>query len=404
MSVMNLGQQRLPWLSLVVVVACGACAGSGEGHGATGETVARVELAEPDAVFPEAFSSIVGMRELSDGRLFVSDRLGQALMLVDLTSGTADTVGRVGGGPGEYSSPGDLFPWRGDSTLMVDLGNTRFIPIGPDGGFGISTPLIIRDGESMSLVMPEGTDRNGGIFFQARSFGMNQGGPGDAPDSTRIVRWDPETDRSDTVAALRQPDRRIERSGGNVMMMPIPFGPSDDWAVSWNGDVGLARGVGFRIEWSGAGGPTRIGEEIEYEPIRITQADKDEWLEARANPQGGGMFITMQADGGGGSVRAGPAPRGAMMVGPQVADEDWPEVKPPFPPSAASATPEGELWVQRHVEHGAAPQYDVFDGNGRWVRTVVLAGDSRVVGFGDGAVYVARTDGDDLQWLERYRR
>ena len=92
------------------------------------------------------------------------------------------------------------------------------------------------------------------------------------------------------------------------------------------------------------------------------------------------------------------------MMGPQVDEEDWPEVKPPFPPSALSSTPEGELWVQRHVAFGAPPAYDVFDENGRRIRTVVLAENSRVIGFGNGVVFVARTDDDDLQWLERYRR
>jgi len=236
---------------------------------------------------------------------------------------------------------------------------------------------------------------------------MGAGGPGGLPDSILVARWNPETDRTDTVAALKQPERKIQRGGGNVMMMPIPYSPSDAWAVSWDGAVGVARGSGFRIEWTDADGASTIGPEVEYQPLVIGQADKDEWLEARANPAGGGMFITMSAGGGGGgggNVRAAPAPRGARMEGPQVADEDWPEVKPPFPPSAVSATPEGRLWVRRHVSPGAHPEYDVFDGNGFRVGTVVLQESARVVGFGEGVVYVARTDDDDLQWLERYGR
>lgn len=391
-------------IAVALLPALNACGSAGGDSSSASEAATRIHLSEPEATFPEAFSSIVGIRELSDGRLFVSDRLGQVLMFVDLASGTADTIGRVGGGPGEYGSPGPLLPWRGDSTLLVDMGNTRFTPIAADGGFGISTPLMTSDGESMSLVIPEGTDRNGGVFYQARSFGMGAGGPDAEPDSIRIVRWDPETGRTDTVAALREPERRIERGGGNVMMMPIPFAPSDAWAVSWDGNVGVARSVGFRVEWSDMNGAHTVGSEIEYEPIVITQADRDAWLESRANPQGGGMLITMGAGGGGGNVRAAPAPRGARMAGPQVAEEDWPEVKPPFPPSAVSATPEGELWVLRHVASGAAPEYEVFDGGGDLVRTVVLADNSRVIGFGNGVVYVARTDEDDLQLLERYRR
>jgi hypothetical protein len=263
---------------------------------------------------------------------------------------------------------------------------------------------MTRNGESMSLVMPEATDRHGSIYYQARTFGMRAPGSRDAPDSVRIVRWNPETGSTDTVAALRQPERRIERSGGNVMMTPIPFGPSDDWAVTWDGDVGVVRGVGFRIEWATFDGERMLGPDIVYDPVVITEEDREDWLASRANPAGGGMFITMEAGGGGGNVRAAPAPRGARMVGPQFAEEDWPEVKPPFPPLAVNATPDGELWVQRHVAHGAPPEYEVYDARGVRIRTIVLQHDSRAVGFGDGVVYVARTDDDDLQWLERYAR
>ncbi len=392
------------WMVLGLFPFIAACSGSGGETGSAGTRATRVELSEPDATFPEAFSSITGMRELSSGRLFVSDRLGQALMFVDLAAGTADTIGRIGGGPGEYSSPGPLYPWRGDSTLLVDMGNTRFTPVSSDGGFGISAPLMTRDGESMRFVLPEAADRHGNVYFQARSFGM--GAPGeDPPDSARVVRWNPETGASDTVAALTTPERKIQRSGGNVMMASIPFSPYDQWAVSWGGDVGVARAAGFRIEWSSVNGELTVGSPIEHQPVAITQDDKDAWLEARASAASGGMFITMEAGGGGGgNVRASSAPSGARMTGPQIADEDWPEVKPPFPPSALSATPEGELWVLRHVAHGAVPEYDVFDGNGDRIRTVVLAENSRIVGFGNGVVYVARTDEDDLQWLERYKR
>jgi hypothetical protein len=406
MSVKQYAVKSRTWIAVNLLFAAVACGGGDDGAGSGGGEYARLELSEPDAAFPEAFSSIVGIRELNDGRVFVADRLGQALMIVDLAAGTADTIGRVGGGPGEYASPGDLLPWRGDSTLLVDMGNTRFTPVGPYGGFGISMPLMTQDGESMRLVIPEGTDRQGNIYFQGRNFSMGAGGPGGSSDSALVVRWNPESDRTDTVAALRQPERKIQRGGGNVMMMPIPFSPADAWAVSWDGDVGVARGVGYRVEWTDTDGMESIGDEVEYRPIVITQGDKDEWLEARANPAGGGMFITMNAGGGGGggNVRAAPAPRGARFEGPQVADEDWPEVKPPFLPSEVSATPEGQLWVQRYVSLGASPEYDVFDGNGNLVRTVVLAANSRVVGFGNGVVYVARTDEDDLQWLERFIR
>ena len=67
------------------------------------QQTSEYELTKPDAAYLEGFGSIRGIRELPDGRVLVSDGLGQALIIVDLEAGTADTVGRVGGGPEEQA-------------------------------------------------------------------------------------------------------------------------------------------------------------------------------------------------------------------------------------------------------------------------------------------------------------
>jgi hypothetical protein len=363
--------------------------------------VARHSLTDPDATFPEGLSSIAGLRELSDGRLMVSDRLGQAIMFIDIEAGVADTIGRNGRGPGEYSMPGELFPWRGDTTIVLDLGNTRFTYVGPDGGFGESVPLLSQDGDEMRFVMPAGSDGLGNIYFQARSFGMQTPGMTGPPDSAHIARWNLWDNSSDTVVALKSPEMKMQTGGGNVMIAAIPFSPQDDWAVGWDGRVAVARGAEFRVEWIEPDGSIIHSDPVAYDPVRVTQVDRDHWLEARSRPQAG-MFIAI--DGGGGA-RASTAPAGgARFEGPQVDDEDWPEVKPPFPNDAVAVTPEGNMWVRRHVKAGEPPEYDVFDSQGSRSYTIVLPRDSRLAGFGAGVVYVSVNDEFDLQWLQRYDR
>ncbi len=56
----------------------------------------RVPLGQAQAAYPEGLSSVAGVRQLSDGRLMLSDRLGQAVMIVDIENGVADTIGHVG--------------------------------------------------------------------------------------------------------------------------------------------------------------------------------------------------------------------------------------------------------------------------------------------------------------------
>jgi hypothetical protein len=68
-------------------------------------------------------------------------------------------------------------------------------------------------------------------------------------------------------------------------------------------------------------------------------------------------------------------------------------------------TPDGEVWVLRtRSASDKTPIYDVFDRTGALAKRVTLNPESRVVGFGKGTVYVARTDEDDLQYLQRYAR
>ncbi len=67
-------------------------------------------------------------------------------------------------------------------------------------------------------------------------------------------------------------------------------------------------------------------------------------------------------------------------------------------------TPEGAVWVQRHVPAGMPPLFDVFDGEARLKSRVTLPQGRELVGFGRGVVYAVRSDDYGLQWLERYRR
>jgi hypothetical protein len=82
----------------------------------------------------------------------------------------------------------------------------------------------------------------------------------------------------------------------------------------------------------------------------------------------------------------------------------WPEFLPPFLGGAFSFAPDGMLWVKRTGPADAPPTYDVISETNGIVMRVVLPLKSRVVGFGaNGVVFVARTDDDDLQHLQRYR-
>ena len=166
------------------------------------------------------------------------------------------------------------------------------------------------------------------------------------------------------------------------------------WSVAADGRIAIVTPEPYRVTWVGGANRT-VGPVIPYTPIKVTEADKKQYLDqqSRARP----VIATF---GGGG--RAAPPPN--IQNNPQ--DTRFPETKPAFSGNnAVLVTPEGDVWVNRlRPASEPSPLYDVFDDRGRKQGEVTLRPRSRVVGFGQGTVYVIRTDEDDLQYLERFKR
>jgi hypothetical protein len=358
----------------------------------------RVNLSGPEASYTEPFSSIAGLRELADGRVIVSDRLELAVRIVDFGSGAMEEIGHVGQGPGEYQMPGDLFLLPNDSTLLVDYGNMRMTVIAPDGRLVGSTSMISPDGQ---FINPAGTDGQGRVYFEMMELRPGPAGAA-VPDSAPIARLDRSTGAIDTVGFL-EIELLVQASGSRTSegmawrgLQRAVYPLADAWAVSADGRVAVARSAEYRVEWLLEGGRSLVGPRIEYEPVPVTQEDKDAWADRMSRS----TAVMMVAGGGGG--RSGS--RAVNLPRPDPDEMEWPEVKPPFPREAVTVTPEGEAWVRRHTAHGEPQTYDVFNASGKLVKQVVLPEGRTVLGFGRGTLYTFWMDQDELQWLERYRR
>src|SRR5690606_1567848 len=96
-------------------------------------------LANPEE-YAESFDLVTALRELPNGKLLVVDNGPKALLHVDFKAGTHSQIGRNGQGPGEYQFPGDLIPFLGDSTILVDRASRRMIPVSVDGKMGKVIP------------------------------------------------------------------------------------------------------------------------------------------------------------------------------------------------------------------------------------------------------------------------
>ncbi len=68
----------------------------------------------PNSDLPGAVQLIRGLRELSDGRVLVTDWIEERLVVLDFPSGTFRDIGRIGRGPREFRLPAGLVALPGD--------------------------------------------------------------------------------------------------------------------------------------------------------------------------------------------------------------------------------------------------------------------------------------------------
>lgn len=348
-----------------------------------------VRLTVPDASFPEPFSGLRGLRELPGGRVVVSDGLERLVALLDFETGEVTPIGREGQGPGEYGSPGPLFAWPGDSTLLLDFGNMRGLVL---HGTAVGRTIRLQAADDLPLV-PRAVDGAGHLYGMLPR--MSPTVPSGA-DSTPIVRLDPATGRIDTAAWIggeRAAGGVIimrRGSGGGVQLQTTPYGPEDGWTVASDGSVAVVDAETYQVTWTGPDGRRRAGPVLPYEPVPIGKAEKAEWVEEQAN-----MRFTVRTPQGSQSLRGSR---------PDPDDYDWPAHKPPFPARGVFMAPSGHVWIRVSQPAGAnTEQFDIIDRNGARIRRVELPPGRRLAGLGAGSVYATRTDADDLLWLERYR-
>ena len=370
----------------------------------------KATLSKPLAETSESFTAISSIRELPSGKVLVSDSRDKTVQLVDLATGSMTKVGREGSGPGEYAFAGSLIGLPDGTTLLHDLLNRRFLVISADGkpgafvemprpaagaaGPGAGGPIIMG-----GITNVRGYDARGRLYFGGSPFSATGG----TADSVPLLRWDRVKPTFDTVGFLKQPagSAQSTQRGGNFTVRignNVRFTPTETWGVAGDGSVARVFPEPYRVAWFTGTGKSSLGPVVPYTPMKVTEADKKEVIDAqrRAPP----TMIVMGGPGGG-ARPGGAAPGGIQAPAPEFA-----ETKPPYDgQGAVLVAPEGEVWVLRTRPAGdKIPTYDVFDRAGTLVKKVSLNPSSRVVGFGKGVVYVARSDEDDLVYLQRFAR
>jgi len=392
----RLGQTRATYLVAIGIIACSlstvvAFAPADVANIVTHHQSTVLNL---DGSFPEPFGYVGGVRELSNGKLLVADPLGQILAIVDLESGTADTLGRVGAGPAEYRHPDALYALAADSTLLVDLGNARFLVLGPSGEFVSTLSMTqVGDGGALTIILPRFVDAAGRLYYQPEHFSAGSG-----PDSASIVRFDRTDGTIDTVGAIGLPRPDRNQASGGMMLSRRALVPRDDWAVSADGRIAVVHSADYSVEWIQSNGTRVRGPANHYPAVRVGRSEKESWLDEFF-----GERVSVRTQRTADGRRSMQLLRGSSGPRPDVDSYEWPDRMPAFRAGRTIVAADGTLWVERYVSADAEPIVDVFDARGYKQQEITLPRGRRVVSFGETHVYLVRKDELDLQWLERYR-
>jgi hypothetical protein len=356
------------------------------------------KLGAPTAALEQEFTTIDGVFELRDGRVVVLDSRENFIHLIDLKSGASAKIGREGDGPGEYRRPVEIWPASGDSALIRDFGRFAQLmvitPTGEVGGF----VSMVDSALSKRNFNPTFVDRAGRIYA------LEYTPDGGVWDSARVVRWDRRRGVRDTVTrykatltpsekpseadVVRDRDGRI--MGYRPAAVPKLFQPYNDWAAAPDGRVAIVRAAPYQVSLVALNGNRTTGPVVPVVPVSVTQAEKDEYIAERKRPG-----LSMSSRNGVTTTQyVTPRPMG---------DVEWPDAYPPFVFRSSRFASDGMLWVRRHTRAGAPILYDVFDQAAKLSYQLELPAKRKVVGFGNGVVYLARVDDDDLHYLERYK-
>ncbi|MEQ1693101.1 MAG: hypothetical protein ABMA00_17560 [Gemmatimonas sp.] len=376
-------------------------------------------LSKPESEFAEPFSAIVGIRELRDGRVLVADNRDKVVQLVDLKAGKASKVGREGSGPGEYGLPMRLVGVPGDSSIIFDPLNSRYLTILPNGKPGSTFRLedgapapkaASDDGPGgggrgiVSIMAPRAVDAQGHLYFEGSPISFGPNGPV-ASDSAPVMRYNRKTWRYDTLTFVQLPKNAasVETSGSggqrNVQVRlggRAPFPARDAWTVLPNGNLVVVRIKDYHVDIVSPTRQVTKGAAVAFSPVKVGEAEKKEYRDAQKSSPGVGITR---------SVENGKVTTGAAPMAPAEEPKEWPAVKPAFTENGVFASPSGEIWVARsRSAKDEIPRYDVFSSTGKLTGVVALPRKTRLIGFGNGgAIYTVRTDEDDLQYLQRFR-
>lgn len=322
------------------------------------------------------FNGIAGALRLSDGRIVVANRGTSELRYYDARGRHLRSVGGKGGGPGEFQYIDVPLRLAGDSLLVGERAASRISLFTAAGDFatsyGVRAPVgVLADG----TLVGRRTLRSPGD--QVRS--------GLLRDAEALVRHTRSGEELDTLGVVRGSERHlhIEQSGGTITSIEIStplFSRSQQLAVGPD-RVYAGSADSFEVEVYRPG----HGLERLVRVVRPARPVTPAVLEAKKREE----------------LEAAPDAERRRGVERRFAELSPPEFLPAY--SGFRLDDTGVLWVEEYRAPGEAePRWQLFDGEGRWLTTVVTPERLRVLEIGVDYLLGVWRDELDVEYLRLY--
>lgn len=341
-----------------------------------------------------------GATVLSDGRIVIANAGSAELRYYDASGRYLQTVGRRGGGPGEFQFVGIPYRLAGDSLLVgADPGAHRLALFDLDGRYveSYGTPGTRALGSAVGVL------EDGDVVRLALLAGMG-GDDGQGRDPMVVVRHARDGTPTDTLARLPGSERyRVtERSGSMIMVMNslIPFAREQRVALG-GGLVYAGAGDSYEVEvYRTDRRESDLAENRESDlaenPVRperlirlqrpnrpVTSADVAEFRRTRLDRE---MDDNLR-----------------RRTERYLAEVTFPKEMPAYRDLRADAR--GNLWVEeyRAPEEEVTPRWEVFDPDGVWLGTVETPVGFQIFEIGEDYQLGLWRDELGVEYLRRYQ-
>ena len=393
----------------VLSMVASACGGGGAGGGAAVRDSAGIRIVQNDApVWQEGqgwtvadepavdigvvegeaayqLAQVMGVARLSDGRIVVADGQSGQLRFFSAEGKHLRSVGRKGGGPGEFQLMQWLGVAPGDSVLVWDGRASRLSVFAPDGTLARAfTPAGLRMFPHVEAVM-------GGALLMTPGMDpmrMGERPEGEFRDTTVWMRVPL------AGAAPREVSRRpgeemfMSKVGGMTMADQVVFGRGLHVAGAPDGFY-AGFSDAFQVEHRGPDGALRRIIRRPHQPRRVTEADLEAYHARQAGMQMVGLPPEMAA-------------QAREMQRTQRERIPHRATLPAFSQLLVDAA--GNLWARDPRPLVDQPhRWSVFDPEGRWLGTVQTPADLQVRQIGTDWILGTAQDELDVEHVRLYR-